>query len=266
MRYLAASALLLLAANASAAGAQTTRLDATYSVYLTGIPVGRASVSIDLSDTGFSISGSARTARFVRILSKGEGSASVRGTLKADRVLASMFSGRYTSSRREQKIGIDIANGVVKDVSIEPALPEKDPARIPITDEARTNVVDPLSAALAFVSSKADKLSPEFCNRTLPVFDGRYRFNVTLSYLRTEAAVSSEGYKGPALVCRVRYVPIAGHRKDAPAVAQMANNRDMLVWLAPLSGTRVLVPIRASVSSMIGTFTVEVTRFNVSTK
>lgn len=265
MRRAAIPALLLFAASASATAAQTTRLDATYSVYLTGIPVGRASVTIDLSDSGFSVSGSARTAKFIRILSKGEGSATVRGTLQANRILSSVFSGRYTSSRREQKIEISTENGTVKNISIEPPLPAIDERRVAITKETRKNVVDPLSAALALVSSNADKLSPEFCNRTLPVFDGRYRFDVVLSFLRTETVSgSSDGYRGPALVCRARYVPIAGHRKDAEAVGQMAKNRDMLVWLAPVQGTRVLVPVKASLSSPIGNFMVEATRFRTS--
>jgi len=194
MRRAAIPALLLLAASASATAAQTTRLDATYSVYLTGIPVGRASVTIDLSESGFSVSGSARTAKFIRILSKGEGSATVRGTLQANRILSSVFSGRYTSSRREQKIEISTENGTVKNISIEPPLPAVDERRIAITKESRKNVVDPLSAALALVSSNADKL----------------------------------------------------------------------VWLAPVQGTRVLVPIKASLSSPIGNFTVEATRFRTS--
>jgi len=266
MRRAAFPALLLLAASVvSATAAKTTRLEAAYSVYLTGIPVGRASVNIDLSDSGFSVSGSARTARFIRILSKGEGSANVRGTFQANRILSSVFSGRYASSRREQKIEISMESGTVKNVSIEPPLPAIDERRVAITKESRKNVVDPLSAAIALVSSNADKLSPEFCNRTLPVFDGRYRFDVVLSYLRAETmAAASGGYSGPALVCRVRYVPVAGHRKDAEAVGQMAKNRDMLVWLAPVSGTRVLVPVKALVASPIGTFTVEATRFQTS--
>ena len=181
MRRAAIPALLLFAASASATAAQTTRLDATYSVYLTGIPVGRASVTIDLSDSGFSVSGSARTAKFIRILSKGEGSATVRGTLQANRILSSVFSGRYTSSRREQKIEISTENGTVKNISIEPPLPAIDERRVAITKESRKSVVDPLSAALALVSSNADKLSPEFCNRTLPVFDGRFRRRTLLS-------------------------------------------------------------------------------------
>jgi hypothetical protein len=60
-------------------------------------------------------------------------------------------------------------------------------------------------------------------------------------------------------------VPIAGHR-DKETVRQMAENRDMFVWLAPVSGTRVLAPIKATISSPVGNFTVEATRFQASSR
>ncbi len=110
--------------------------------------------------------------------------------------------------------------------------------------------------------AKTNLLAPESCNRTLPIFDGRYRFNVVLSYVRTEKAPAGvEGYQGQTLVCQARYVPIAGHRTEGDTIKQMAANREMFVWLAPIKGTRVLVPVRASVATPIGTFVVEATSF-----
>jgi hypothetical protein len=264
MRRVAVSALLLLAANVSWAAAQTTQLEASYSVYLAGIPVGRAAMVIKLTADGYVASGSAKTSGFVRLISKGDGSVSASGKFLSNRMISSTFSGRYNSSRREQKIDLGVVNGVAKEISVQPPLPERDNSRVPITNESKTNIVDPMSAMLALVA-KGDLLSPESCNRTLPIFDGRYRFNIVLSYARTEKSVRAEGYEGAALICRARYVPLAGHR-DRETVQQMASTREMYVWLAPLGGMRVLAPIKASIASPIGNFTVEATRFNVSTR
>jgi hypothetical protein len=264
MRRIAALAALLLAASTGFAAAQTARLDAAYSVYLTGIPVGRAEVTVELTEAGFIASGSGKTSGLLRLISKGAGSMSVRGAFKNNRVTASLFSGRLNTSRREQKIELNVVNGFAKGYSIEPPQRDPDKKRVPITDETRTNVIDPMSAMLALVS-KGDVLSPESCNRTLPIFDGRYRFNLVLSYLRIDkAAASTEGYQGPALVCQVRYLPIAGHHPDGAAIKQMTANRNMFVWLAPVAGTRALAPIKASVTTAIGTFVVEATRFRIS--
>jgi hypothetical protein len=45
----------------------------------------------------------------------------------------------------------------------------------------------------------------------------------------------------------------------------MAENRNIFVWLAPGAGTHALAPIKASVSTAIGTFVAEATRFRAST-
>jgi hypothetical protein len=253
---------LVLAAPATSVFAQTTRLETAYSIYLTGLPVARGSVTIDLSEEGYVATGSAKTSGFIRLISKGDGSMTVRGSFLPNRMITSIFSGRYTSSRREQKIKLSVENGVVKDISLDPPRPDNEKDRVPITKESRANIVDPMSAMLAFIA-KGDLLAPESCNRTIPIFDGRYRFNIVLNFARTEKSIQAEGYQGPAIVCRARYVPIAGHR-DRETVQQMADNRELFVWLAPVSGTRLLAPIKATVASPIGNFTVEATRFQTT--
>lgn len=258
-----AAALLLLTAGAAAA-AQTTQLEVAYSVSLTGIPVGRASVNVRLTEDGFVVAGSAKTSGLVRLISKGNGAASVRATFQTNRVISSIFSAQLNSKRRTEKIKLNVANGIAKEISVEP--PQRDDKRrVPVTDKSRANVVDPLSATLVLVPAKGNVLNPEACNRTLPIFDGRYRFDIVLSYARTETVpATAEGYQGPALVCQARYVPIAGHRTGQSAVEEMAKNRGMFVWLAPVAGTRVLAPIRASIPSPIGTFAVQATRFRAT--
>jgi hypothetical protein len=69
--------------------------------------------------------------------------------------------------------------------------------------------------------------------------------------------VEKSGYSGPVLVCNARYVPIAGHRSTRPSTKFMEDNKDMQVWLAPIQGTRMLVPLRIAVRTMIGMSIVE---------
>jgi len=253
-------AALILAAQPVRAGGKTD-LEVFYSVYLSGIPLGSGVVNVSLTESGFVADGSAKTAPLIRIFSKSRGSVSARGSFHNNRIVSSMFSGRQNTSKREVKIDLKIVNGVAKDISIDPPLPVGDNSHVPITQETRTNVVDPLSAALILVPAKSDPLNPDNCNRSIPVFDGRYRFDVALSFARIEKAMRTEGYEGPALVCQIRYVPIAGHRADGTTVRPMVENRDMYIWIAPVAGTRVLAPIKAAVTSPLGTFVLEATRF-----
>ena len=55
------------------------------------------------------------------------------------------------------------------------------------------------------------------------------------SDLRRRSATSRpRATAGPVAICAVRYVPIAGHRRDRPATKFMAENKDIEVWLAPV--------------------------------
>jgi hypothetical protein len=44
----------------------------------------------------------------------------------------------------------------------------------------------------------------------------------------------------------------------------MQDNRDMSVWLAPVEGARLLVPLRIAVRTMIGMSVVEASRWSLS--
>ena len=63
---------------------------------------------------------------------------------------------------------------------------------------------------------------------------------------------AEKGYQGPVVVCQVLYRPIAGHRPERSAIKYLVEQRDMEMWLAPIDGTRVLVPFRFSVPTPFG--------------
>ena len=74
------------------------------------------------------------------------------------------------------------------------------------------------------------------------MFDGYTRFDVDLTYVG-QREVSAKGYKGPVAVCAVRYVPIAGHRRDRPPTKFMADNKDLEVWSALVAGAACAVAV-----------------------
>ena len=118
---------------------------------------------------------------------------------------------------------------------------EAKPDRVPVKDEDKKGVVDPVSALLMPASRPESLIDPANCNRTIPIFDGAARFDVVLATTRPRMSTSL-GITGPVLVCNARYVPISGHRALRPATKFMEENKDMSVWLAPVEGQRVLVP------------------------
>ena len=99
----------------------------------------------------------------------------------------------------------------------------------PVAEVHKRGIIDPVSALVMPVPARGEPTDPANCNRTLPIFDGAARFNMVLSYAATRI-VEKPGYKGPVLVCNVRYVPIdeARHKlgvyADAMALDQVVRS------------------------------------------
>jgi hypothetical protein len=63
------------------------------------------------------------------------------------------------------------------------------------------------------------------------------------------------------VVCAVYFEPISGYVPSRPAIKYLAALRDAEVWLAPISGTRVLVPFRFSMPTPLGLGVLQATQF-----
>jgi hypothetical protein len=87
------------------------------------------------------------------------------------------------------------------------------------------------------------------------------RFDLLLSFNRIEKVQPEKGYQGPVVVCGVRFVPVAGHVPERPAIKYLAAQHDMEMWLAPIAGTRVLAPYRMSLPTPLGRAVLEATEF-----
>jgi len=259
-RHLRAVLLLaaLLAALPATAGAQG-KLDARYSASIAGIPIGKGSWVIDINDTHYTAAASGATTGLVRVFTGGEGNSAAEGTLQAGRPVSSVFASTIASSHRTDAVRLTVANGVVTEATVDPPL-ENEPERVPITDEHRKGVLDPMTASLMRTPGNGDPLAPEACQRTLAIFDGRLRYDLQFAFKRMDHA-KAEGYDGPVVVCAVYFSPIAGFIPSRAAIRYLAKLHDIEVWLAPIAGTRVLVPFRAQGPTLIGRIVLQATQF-----
>jgi hypothetical protein len=74
-------------------------------------------------------------------------------------------------------------------------------------------------------------------------------------------APASEGYQGQVVVCSAKFLPVAGYDPKHFLVTYLAAQHEPEIWLAPLNGTRLLVPYRASISTPMGVGVLEATKF-----
>ena len=153
-----------------------------------------------------------------------------------------------------------LSNGNVKEYGIDP-VPPVDPDRIPVTEAHRRNVFDPMTASLLRVPGTADPLSPDACHAGTAVFDGRMRYDLKLDFKRMETVKAEKGYYGPAVVCAIYFVPVAGYIPDRPVIKYLAAQRNIEIAFVPIAGTRFLVPFRISMPTLIGTAVLEAEQF-----
>jgi hypothetical protein len=255
---LAVLAGLAFAAPAGPAGAQS-KLEARYNASLAGIPVGRGSWVLDIDEGQYFAAASGRTTGLLRVITGGEGTSAARGGFHGEQAVPGTYASTISTDRRRDEVRLSFARGTAKEF-VDPPLPPNE-ERIPLRDEHRSGVFDPMTASMVRVPGNGNLLSAEACNRQIPVFDGRVRFDLKLAFKRLETVKAEKGYAGPVLVCAVYFSPRAGHVPDRPAMRYLSHLQDMEVWLAPVSGTRVLVPFRLSVPTPLGLGLIEAEHF-----
>ncbi len=255
---LAGAAVVSICLLCGGAGAQG-KLDARYVATLAGVPIGEGAWLIDIGEKQFTATASGMTTGLLRVFANGEGNAASRGIVRSNNLLPRIFASTVINDRRTQEMRIVLSAGTVKELMVDPPTPPG-AGRIPVTEAHRRGVIDPMSAALIRISGSGDPVSPEACQRTIPIFDGRMRFDLQLSFKRIEQ-VRAQGYQGAVAVCGVQFVPLAGYVPERPAIRYLIARQDIETWLAPIPGTRIVVPYRISVPTPLGQGVIEATEF-----
>jgi hypothetical protein len=253
-RFCGAGTLLVTAAVAVGSATPVRaqgKLDATYTVTLSSLPIGRGTWTIDVQEDQFTATATGATSGLLRVFASGQGSSVAHGGVSAGQPMVSTYASTIVADKRTDQVRMLFSNGNLKEALADPpSLPSPD--RVPLTDAHRKNVFDPMTAALLRVGGAGDTFVPEVCQRTVQVFDGRMRYDMQLAFKHLDKVKSERGYQGTVVVCAVYFVPVAGYIPARSAIKYLAEERDMEIWLAPIAGTRLMVPYRASVPTPIG--------------
>ncbi|WP_298982237.1 DUF3108 domain-containing protein [uncultured Roseibium sp.] len=258
MRLLAFFFSLQLISLAPAAGAD---LYLKYKLYALGLPIGSGVLLLNVNDESYSLSAKGQTAAFGRLVSDGRGSAEVRGGVRDRNLQPEAYSLDIKSEDDSGSVAMTMRSRDVKKVAVDPPQ-DRMKERIKVTAGHLKNVLDPLSAAIL---PAPNGLKKESCNRTLHIYDGKERYDAHLSYKSTRTTKTADRrFKGKVIVCRVRYEPVSGHRPKRKAIQELAANKSMEVWLAPVGSKPYLVPLRAAISLPFGSLVVEAEKYKLS--
>ncbi|MEA2983916.1 MAG: hypothetical protein QOD94_170 [Alphaproteobacteria bacterium] len=253
---------LIVFACAAPAHAQA-KLDGRYTASLGGVTIGRGAWVIDFRDDQYTAAASGMATGLLKLFAGGTGSTVSRGNVANGQPVPRSYAATMTANKKKDEVEIELENGAVKDYTVKPPLPP-DPERVPITEAHRRGVTDPMTASLIRAAGGADPITRETCQRSTSIFDGRMRYDLRLAFKRMDKVKAEKGYQGPVVVCSVAFTPLAGHIPTRPVIQYLTSMQDTEVWLAPLAGTRILVPFRISVPTPVGDAVVEATQFVVT--
>ncbi|MGH6768136.1 MAG: DUF3108 domain-containing protein [Xanthobacteraceae bacterium] len=250
---------MLAVAGADAASAQG-KLDARYTATLGGVSLGKGAWLVDVREDSFTSAISGAATGVLRLLASGRGTSASRGTVSDGRPIPSSYSSTIETSKKYDEVRMVLSGGDVTEFVAEPPS-APNPERVPIGEAHRRGVQDPMTASILRVPGNGNTFVPQACNRKLAIFDGRMRYDLQLSFKRLDKVRSGKGYQGTVVVCAVHFSPIAGHVPDRAVIKYLVDLRDIEMWLAPIAGTRLMVPHRISLSTPFGQGLVQATQF-----
>lgn len=235
---------------------------ARYTLRYIDIPVGSVSTFGQVSGGTYRAGLDGQQSEYLAVLSSFRANMRSDGVVRKGEVLPRTYAATEITGgvTYRSEIKFEARNAVAVDT--QPALKDAN-ERVPVETEHTLNVMDPSSALLMTVPEGAPTVGPAACDRTLRVFSGTHRSDIALSYLRVER-MDSAAYKGQVTVCSARLVAHAGYRPRAYMTRFMAENRNIVVKLAPVADSRFVVLAGVTAPLPLGTFAVNLEELAVS--
>jgi hypothetical protein len=130
-------------------------------------------------------------------------------------------------------------------------IPDKKPGPevVPVKDGDLKNVFDPMTAILAMTHASGESA----CGRTIPIFDGKARFNLVFSFKGEQKIADKTPTVQPAklVVCKVKYQPVSGH-KPKDFQNPWVDYDNMEIAFRPVPAAHIFVPYRVTIPTTIG--------------
>ncbi len=240
---------------------RASNVNAVYRIQWLGTHIGDFKLRSSITNRQYALQANADVSVFFGAVSW-QGVTTSRGLMTANGPVPQNYTFRYSTSERREALEIRFQQRMVSDIIINP--PAHPGARsVPITAAHLQNVVDPLSAVVLLSQARLSRHSGDACNKRLPIFDGKIRYDLVLSPKGTRNIGGTGRLRGTAYVCRVSYVPIAGHKQGKGDYA--TGNTGIEIWLVPVPEAGLIVPYYVHVPTPAGTASLVASRFDVET-
>jgi hypothetical protein len=259
-----ALAVSLWSAPAHTAEAVAARtLDLTYDIYLGGLHIFTFDVDMTLRPDRYRVAAEGATQGMIGWLYAWQTKLAADGLDRNGRIAPQRYDVESTWQGSQRTVQLGFGEDGRYELEQTPP-PEPDPdieGGLPETLPEGT--VDPLSLAVAASRALAENGR---CDQTLPVFDGRRRYDLTLTQA-DEATLPPNAYsvyQGPAVRCSFSMKRISGFRKSwkrQPGAGSSAPT----IWVAAIQPDLPPVPVRYDGAIALGNIVIHLTRADVRT-
>ncbi len=233
-----------------ATGEPTSTLELTYTLYIGGIPLGKVDLNARVQGDGYKAVSSLETSGVVNTVWRSKIEASSSGKLNGERVGPSAYDSFSLNGANPQRREVSLVyDGPVPEVKSNRNFDA-------IDDNLKKSTLDPVSAMVSLVTGY-ETMQQKPCTQVAPVFDGRRRYDVTMSFVRkTDVKMDNGLYSGPVQQCRLKYNQLAGARQRIFEVKALP---DINVWLTSFQSTadpdrHFVVPLRIFTETDLGLF------------
>jgi hypothetical protein len=231
-----------------AGAAEPVRLG--YEIYAGGFHVLDASIVLDIGREGYTVEVRAQTQGVLGTLFPWQTLARSDGKLRAGEAEPRTHrqTGKWRGQDRAVSLYYDGSGSVLADVR-----PPDDPdEREPVPPELVPGTTDPLSAVLSVAGAVA---LGQGCSGTVPVFDGRRRYDLTFQAMGSRNLPPNRYsvFSGPAVQCQVTSKVLAGNwRKSGGWASDDEKKKPVSLLLAPVVEGMPPVPVRLEGQSRFG--------------
>tara|TARA_R110002051_G_scaffold259449_5_gene319210 strand:- start:292754 stop:293566 length:813 start_codon:yes stop_codon:yes gene_type:complete len=227
------------------------QITARYSSTVLFFKVGDISVTADLTPTSYRAETTIRAAGLAALFADIDIQADVSGLLGPGGAAPERYGLVNTTPSKSRSVEMRFPEGVAVATATPPFGSLGDP---PASEIDRTQVLDPMTAFF-ILSGLVPGIAEANCSGSLPVFDGKQRYEIRLRAAGTQR-IRTEAWSGEARICEAWYFPVSGYDpEDYPTEREM--RYPLLIWLATFADNQIQIPVRIFTRAGLGGVTIE---------
>ena len=241
--------------------------DLTYEIYLGGLHIFTFDVDMTLRPDRYRVTAAGGTRGVIGWLYKWDTNLTAEGFDRNGRIEPHRYVAETNWQSNQRTTQLSFMAGGRYDLQQTPP-PEPDPdVEGALPDVLPEGTVDPLTFALA--ATRTLERSGR-CDQTVPVFDGRRRFDLTVRQTgQTSLPPSGHSiYQGPAVRCSFSMKRISGFRKSGRTSRQWdaGSAAPPIIWVASIRQDLPPVPVRYEGAIALGHIVIHLTKAEVRTE